>query len=1027
MSITKSLIVYLIMILSLLSVAYSMSINDPDYINIQNQIIAKGIVKVIVELNPDITESKPKSGKGNNDKIKIDKKLLKYDEKQVKDSQNKTIDLLTKFDKSNIKKGNLLPFIVLEVNSSNIAELLTLPQIVSVKEDLILTPSLSSSLTQIGVDVAHAQGYEGSGQAIAILDTGFESTHDMLTGKIISEACYSLNLCPGGATQTTAAGSSEACSGWSDCAHGTHVAGIAVGDNGVGLKGVAPKSKLIAINVFSDTGGPDLGAYTSDIILGLERVLELSSIYDISAVSMSLGGGSFAATCDGTSPQMTTVINALRAKGIPTIIASGNDGYTASINFPACISTAFSIGSVEDNDAVSGFSNSDELVDLLAPGGSIYSSVLNNLYATYAGTSMATPHVAGAWSVLKSVNPSATLDEIFTALTSTGTLIQDAKNGIEKPRINVDAALNTLVVPLFYGGSNVIDISVNEKVYEQVTYNPLYSGSGSFYDTSETQSVYIANGTILVKNNHPTETIQNILIDFKNIGNINSVSYLSGTQGYVLEMDTYFLHLQIPDLAPGQTTLFNYTINLNSIPPPLNFTTSYPVNKILAGGELKVYDKISNSLDSTFYNNTCIYNINILQNALDFTVNTTPGNFTFNISSLLGSDSTNASFSNNRTLNWNVLNNNCLYAENTTDINYKLQTPSDINIPDNYNIINTTISYTFNDTISQMELSRVKSSIKLFLKFDKKIEEVLTGDNATWKVGSLVSNPSNISVNLKKVSLWVSQRNGTGTGFTNPSLTDKDTISNNVLFKNYYPHLLLNDSTIYNNVGSEWMFNYTYFSSPILWMDIDHEIIDNNVQITDSLLLIGESYVYTKQVYIATGYFLSITKNITRLSDNNYSIYIEVSNKGPSIIPPNQVVMVYNFLPNTFNLTSNFSFMQSSWYTTENASTQLNDPTYNGTMHQFALLSSNIYNSSLAAYKGISNINNTWSLSYNVSGSGEFKFEDLFLTGVDPLHVESIGSTQAIDLFSKYESLSGTPEYILGTISLILLLVILFL
>ena len=101
-------------------------------------------------------------------------------------------------------------------------------------------------------------------------------------------------------------------------------------------------------------------------------------------------------------------------------------------------------GSETTRDAVSDFSNSSPELDLLAPGRWITSSYPENYFATGYGTSLAVPHVAGAWALLKSGAPNASVDQVLSALQSTGVSVTDSRNNITRPRIQVDAALNYL-------------------------------------------------------------------------------------------------------------------------------------------------------------------------------------------------------------------------------------------------------------------------------------------------------------------------------------------------------------------------------------------------------------------------------------------------------------------------------------------------------------------------------------------------------------------------------------------------------
>ena len=124
------------------------------------------------------------------------------------------------------------------------------------------------------------------------------------------------------------------------------------------------------------------------------------------------------------------------------MIASGNNGFIDGISSPACISTAISVGATDKSDVVAGYSNSASFLDLLAPGSAINSSVPGGGFATWNGTSMATPHVAGAWAVIKSQQLNASVDDVLNALVNTAVPILDGRNGITKPRIDVEASLN---------------------------------------------------------------------------------------------------------------------------------------------------------------------------------------------------------------------------------------------------------------------------------------------------------------------------------------------------------------------------------------------------------------------------------------------------------------------------------------------------------------------------------------------------------------------------------------------------------
>lgn len=356
----------------------------------------------------------------------------------------------------------------LRADTSDVIDLLNNPDVLDVVEDVAYPPALLQSVPLVGALGGAFGSDTGLGQVVAILDTGVDKSHPFLTGKVIAEACYSSNdtangiaaLCPGGVTASTAAGSAANCAAaqWgSGCDHGTHVAGIVAGAN-ASYSGVAKDARLIAIQVFSGfpstscgtTGAPCVMAYTSDIIKGLERVYALRTTYNIASSNLSLGGGRYSGNCDTDTTK--PAIDKLRAAGIATVIASGNDGYTNAISAPACISSAISVGATCDAagsycagaDAVASYSNSATFVSLLAPGSAITSSVPGGGYGSWHGTSMATPHVAGAWAVIKQARPTASVDAVLAALKASGKRVTDARNGIAIPRIQPAAAITSL-------------------------------------------------------------------------------------------------------------------------------------------------------------------------------------------------------------------------------------------------------------------------------------------------------------------------------------------------------------------------------------------------------------------------------------------------------------------------------------------------------------------------------------------------------------------------------------------------------
>lgn len=409
---------------------------------------AEGTVRVIVGLQMDFTPEGSLSQAGG-----------QAQRASIAAAQNAVIASLEPTNPRVMARYRHIPFLALEVDPAGLQTLVSSPTVGTIEEDRAEPVIMSSSNSVIGTPAAWAAGYDGSGQVVAVLDTGVDKTHPFFaTGgnKVVSEACYSSNtssstsVCPGGVEESTAVGSGVNCnSSIAGCSHGTHVAGSAVGNDSSGPHyGVGRGANVIAIQVFSNFSGEAL-AWVSDQVKALERVYELRDTFNIAAVNMSLGGGRYfsEASCDAAQASRKAAIDNLRTAGIATVIASGNDGFKDSMGTPACISTAVSVGATTDGDSVASFSNVASFLDLYAPGVSITSSVPGGGTGTWNGTSMATPHVAGAFALLRQAAPGASVDEIVDALKSTGTPVDDLRAGgtvMDIPRINVDDALDQL-------------------------------------------------------------------------------------------------------------------------------------------------------------------------------------------------------------------------------------------------------------------------------------------------------------------------------------------------------------------------------------------------------------------------------------------------------------------------------------------------------------------------------------------------------------------------------------------------------
>ena len=269
--------------------------------------------------------------------------------------------------------------------------------------------SLDRSVAQIGAPAAWQAGYDGSGVDVAVLDTGVDATHPDLAGKVVAQENFT-----------------DAADAVDHFGHGTHVAATIAGTgaaSGGSRKGVAPGADLLAGKVLNDSGD----GYDSWIIAGMEWAVAQGA----EVVNLSLGGEA----TDGTDP-LSEAVNRLTAEhGTLFVVAAGNTGKDADVGTPAAATAALSVGAVDRDESLAGFSSrgprlGDEAVkpEITAPGvgivaaraaGTGMGTPVDDRYTAASGTSMATPHVAGAAALLAQARPGWTAAQLKDALVST--------------------------------------------------------------------------------------------------------------------------------------------------------------------------------------------------------------------------------------------------------------------------------------------------------------------------------------------------------------------------------------------------------------------------------------------------------------------------------------------------------------------------------------------------------------------------------------------------------------------------------
>ena len=367
-----------------------------------------------------------------------------------------------------------LPVVLTEIDQDGLEMLQSEARIASIFLDKPERLTLDSSSAMMNVPPVYDQGFTGTGQVVAVLDTGVDAEHGFLAGKVVAEGCFSSppasvsgavrrqSLCPNGLSIDTRAGAGLPCDEPADqCAHGTHVAGIATGVhmdtatfNG---SGIAKGSDLVAIQVFtrfddveqckkSGRSAPCLMSYPSDQLEALEYVRFLAYSLSIAAVNISIGGERREHACDDNDPR-APVIEDLRAMGIATVISSGNDSYYNAVRAPGCISSALTVGAAQRNskDLNTDFSNTSDLVDFIAPGTNVISSVPGG-FGPMTGTSMAAPHIAGLIALLRSQYPEASVAQMEFALKMTSDQTEDPRTGVTLNFPHVADAANMLQI-----------------------------------------------------------------------------------------------------------------------------------------------------------------------------------------------------------------------------------------------------------------------------------------------------------------------------------------------------------------------------------------------------------------------------------------------------------------------------------------------------------------------------------------------------------------------------------------------------
>ncbi|MFC8248120.1 S8 family peptidase [Streptomyces chartreusis] len=241
----------------------------------------------------------------------------------------------------------------------------------------------------------------GAGVTVYVIDTGIRISHKDFGGR----ASYGWDF----VGNDRSAGDGNG--------HGTHVAGTIAGKQ----YGVAKKAKVVAVRVLDDAGG----GTTAQVIAGIDWVTKHAK--KPAVANVSLGGN--------RNAQLDAAVRNSVAAGVTYTVAAGNDGLPAGLYSPAAVREAITVGATDRKDARAGFSNTGPVLDVFAPGVSITSAsyASDTGRATFSGTSMASPHVAGVAALYLADHPKASPAQVSKALVAQAASGKVSGRGLGSP------------------------------------------------------------------------------------------------------------------------------------------------------------------------------------------------------------------------------------------------------------------------------------------------------------------------------------------------------------------------------------------------------------------------------------------------------------------------------------------------------------------------------------------------------------------------------------------------------------------
>jgi len=347
-----------------------------------------------------------------------------------------------------------LPFIgaiAAEIPTKSIAQVAQHHKVEYVHDDAKVFKCMDIATLAVGSELVNEAGYSGEGIGVAVLDTGVFPHDDLVkpTNRIVAFKDF-IN---------------DRSRPYDDDGHGTHVAGIIAGNGYANskYKGIAPEANIIGVKVLDETGSGD----TSDILAGLQWVIDNQDKYNIKVISMSLGS---AADSSSRQDALARGVNSAVQQGITVVVSAGNSGPTKqSITSPGIAQSAITVGAVDDNrtpsvsdDFIADFSSRGPTIDglskpdVVAPGVDIHSlsNKGSSSYVSHSGTSMAAPIVSGAAALLYEKEPNLTPSQVKSRIVGSAIPIDRNRYAQGAGILNVKSTLNIEDLPVPENESN---------------------------------------------------------------------------------------------------------------------------------------------------------------------------------------------------------------------------------------------------------------------------------------------------------------------------------------------------------------------------------------------------------------------------------------------------------------------------------------------------------------------------------------------------------------------------------------------